>query len=90
MVIYCDECKQRDDSDHSVIFMHIREPSEIKKFVSMCEHGVVTVLIDKDIKKLGNSADDGVMDYKYDYYIDNNGTIENLKESVKTFIDEEF
>ena len=86
---YCDECKNRDDYNHSVIFMHVREPSEIEK-LKLIFNDVITILIDKDIESVGNSSDDGVMDYKYDYYIDNNGSLSELKDSVETFINEEF
>lgn len=78
--------------NESVIFMHIREPNEISKLKQIFhleDKEVTTLLIDKNIGNLGNSADDDVMDYKYDYYIDNNGTLEQLRESVKTFINEE-
>jgi hypothetical protein len=90
---YCYNLKNRDDYNYSTIFMHVREPDEINKLKLMFKlEGieVITLLVDKDVGKLGNYSDDDVSDYKYDYYIDNNGTIEQLKETVETFINEEF
>ena len=33
-----------------------------------------------------NSSDFSVFDYKYDYVIENNGNLDDLEESVKTFL----
>ena len=90
---YCDNLKKRDDYNYSTVFMHVREPDEIYKLKLMFnleDIEVITLLVDKDVGKLGNSSDDDVNDYKYDYYIDNTGTIKQLKEAVETFINEEF
>lgn len=73
--------------DYEYLFIHIREPNEIKKIVDLFPD-VYTILINKDIDELGNNADDSVYDYQYDIIIDNNDSIEDLEESVKIFMKE--
>jgi len=71
-----------------ILFIHIREPQEIKKLVDKYPE-IKTVLVrNKNIPKIiGNHADANVENYKYDYYIDNNGTLEEYKETVLEFMD---
>lgn len=69
-------------SDDELFFMHIREPEEIEKFVGAT--GAKTLLIrgGKRTGKehYGNAADDRVEEYSYDYYFDNDGTLEDAEE----------
>lgn len=80
-----------DDSSKDcakILFLHIREPKEIKRAVK--EFNAKTVIITNlrvaDIKS--NEADENVYDYKYDYYIDNSGSFDDLMEAAKIFISE--
>ena len=66
-------------SDKDVMFVHIREPEEIAKFVSSTD-GVAKTLLIRGGERMkrgayGNAADDGVENYNYDYYFDNDGTL---------------
>ena len=80
-----------DFFNNGVIFMHCREPeniealrlrleniifdSELEPFVT-----IATVIVsrkDTDEHVYGNHCDDDVYDYIYDYYIDNNGSIDD-------------
>lgn len=74
--------------DFGVIFVDCREPDEIYRFNQ--ELGAQSLLIVRDSlpTNYGNHADDDVFNYKYDYVIDNNGSLEDLKEAAKTFINE--
>lgn len=69
----------------------IRDISEIEKAINdiALKDKIITILITSDRTKnntYGNVADDNVMNYIYDYYIDNSGTIEDLKESAKQLL----
>lgn len=94
---YCDaplkyESKKVEDfyrlSTSGILFIHIREPQEIKKLVNRYPE-IKTVLVrNKNAPKIaGNHADANVENYQYDYYIDNNGTLDEYKETVLSFID---
>lgn len=70
-----------------IIFVHCREPSEIQKFKDYYKDKCVTLLITRpDITIPHNHADQNVNMYKYDYYIKNDGSINDLQEKVKEFI----
>ena len=79
-------------SENELLFIHIREPKEIEKMVYFCKENhikVNTVFVhnsELNGKTYGNSADDGVNDYSYDYYINNSGSLEDLDLSVREFI----
>lgn len=73
-----------------ILFLHIREPKEIQRIVdTFAKNKVITLLITsnrvKDIKS--NMADAGVYDYEYNITLHNDGTLEQLQEAAKSFID---
>lgn len=76
----------------SIMFIDIREPDEIDKFVNYFYSPIYTCLITNDnvddIKD--NHADANVYDYNYDYIIDNSGSLEDLKLTTETFLREVF
>ncbi len=65
------------DSDEEIMFVHIREPEEIQKFVN-ATGGVAKTLLVRGGKRMsnekyGNVSDDGVENYSYDlYYLNEN------------------
>lgn len=70
-----------------IIFIHCREPEEIQKFVD--NFSATTVLIDasRRVKKiLTNHADANVNDYCYNYIIDNNGDLKDLRDAAEVFL----
>lgn len=70
------------------IFVHCREPEEIKKFVE--RNNAITVFIKRpghNQEIYSNHADENAEKYFYDYVIDNNGTLETLRELAKNFYD---
>lgn len=81
--------KFKNDSRLKILFLHIREPEEIKKAVIAFDN-VATLLITNDRVKhvTSNQADAGVYDYDYDCVINNNGTIEELKLLAEAFIEQ--
>ncbi len=70
-------------SDYEVMFLHIREPEEIAKFVKATDGRARTLLVrggDRMNKShYGNASDDGVENYSYDYYFMNDKTLEEAK-----------
>lgn len=80
-----------DDVDISkILFLHIREPEEIAKAVNeFKEYNAKTILVKRDSVKhiTSNMADENVYNYNYNIVINNNGTIEDLKEKAKCFLD---
>ena len=71
----------------SIIFVNAREPHNVQHYVD--KYGAVTVMVinPNATQVQGNHADVGVYDYIYDYYIENSGDLETLKESAKNFLD---
>lgn len=78
------------NSSYELMFIHSREPDEIKRFVN--DYNCISLLISNpNIKKIiSNHADARVEDYDYDYVINNEGTIEELKEKAQKFIENIF
>ena len=72
-----------------LIFVHCREPKEIDKFVTRM--GAKTLLIRRaatENNEQSNSSDMDVFNYKYDYVIENNGTLEELEDKAIAFLKE--
>lgn len=71
------------------VFCDVREPEELEKMKRV--FGSTNILINRGLAPgtyLSNSSDIQVLDYNYDYIIDNNGTKEELKESAELFINQ--
>lgn len=73
-------------SHFQVLFLHIREPEEIKRAVK--EFGAGTILVTRDsIEHItSNMADKNVFDYEYDFVIQNNGSMKDLKNKARIFV----
>lgn len=76
------------NDENKFLFLHIREPEEIIRAVK--EFDAKTILVVRDTVKhiTSNMADKNVFNYDYDYVIQNNGTITDLKQKAKELIDE--
>lgn len=71
-----------------ILFVDSREPEEIMRFKR--ELGAITVLIrrtDAEMSKTSNHADANVLNCEYDYEIDNNGSLDELREKAMEFLD---
>ena len=76
-----------DVSDKGVVFIMCREPKEIERFER--ELNAKSVLIQRasvEFEQQSNHADSEVLNHKYDYIIENNGTVDELKEKAKGFL----
>lgn len=72
--------------DGQVLFLHIREAEEIKRAVNEFEAKTILIVRDSVIHITSNVSDKNVFDYHYDFVIENNGTIEDLRNKVRQFI----
>lgn len=78
--------------DKAVIFIHCREPKEIKK---LCEelsiYNPITLLMRRDAAESVeqvNHADNEVLNYEYDYVIPNNSSLSELRARAELFLRE--
>lgn len=79
------------ESDNQVMFVHIREASEIQKFVNATHKSCVTLLIYNDKvnnQVYGNESDDQVDQYDYDYRYNNSAPLEQSKAEFLAFFDQ--
>jgi hypothetical protein len=79
------------DPEKLIFFIDVRESNEIQKFVDKC--GAETILVQRAHEaqsdlSTGDCAED-INNYKYDYYITNNGTLEELAQSARKFMNEQ-
>ncbi len=67
-------------SRNQILFVHIREPEEIKKYQTLLTRDsakCVTLLVTREgVETGGNTSDEGVENYNYDYRFDNTGDIQ--------------
>ena len=74
-----------------ILFLHIREPEEIKKAINeFKEYNAKAILVKRDSVKhiTSNMADENVYNYNYDIVINNNGTLEELRDIAKCFLED--
>ena len=75
------------DHNKFVIFIHCREPEEIQRFVK--DYGATTILLrrpDVEGNIQSNHADTNVFNYNYDFEIQNNKGLDELRDAAKTFL----
>ena len=72
--------------EYDVLIIDMRDPKDIARAVE--EFGAKTILIrNPNVKKIvSNHADRDVENYKYDYIIENDGTLEQLERVAKLFV----
>ena len=77
-----------DNNEALVLFIHIREPKNIERAVK--ELAAKTVLVKNKNAKLitSNESDKNIFNYEYNYVINNNGSIDDLRNEVKKFVQE--
>lgn len=87
-----DWMEMRDlEPENLIFFIDVRESSEIQKFVDKC--GAETILVQRALDKqndlsAGDCAED-INNYKYDYYITNDGTLDDLEQCARKFMNEQ-
>lgn len=91
---YCisEYCKFLKDPEKQIFFVHIREGEQIDRFVNATkcfdEAKCITLIIKSKRCEgtYGNSSDDMVDNYRYNYTFFNNGTLEEAEENFITFL----
>ena len=79
-------------TNEEILFVHIREADEIAKFVAATEGVAKTLLIrggerfSRRCGRYGNTSDDDVENYSYDYYFNNDTTLEDAKKRFIEFL----
>ena len=70
-------------NDEEILYVHIREPWEIEKFVKATDGVAKTLLVRGGARTrcdaYGNAADDCVEQYTYDYYFQNDKPLEEAE-----------
>jgi len=75
--------------DYEIMFLHIREISEIKKIKSLSKD-IKTILVKRDDIQIirSNSSDGQVLNYKYDIVIKNDSNLDELKLKAYNFAED--
>ena len=79
------------NSAKQILFVHIREPEEIRKFKNCVGENCVTLLVRRNTagrKAWNNSSDDDVEKYEYDFYYENCKALEELEQDFMAFFKE--
>lgn len=73
-------------SDDLIIFIHVREPNDIERFVK--DYNAFTILIRRPsvYGVYSNHADSNVMDWAYDLIYDNEGDLEDMEEEARMIL----
>lgn len=81
-----DKVKEFNDSDATMLFLHIREPKEIEK--AKAAFNAKTILIKRDTVKhiTSNVADANVFNYNYDITINNDKDLKALMVKALNFV----
>ena len=79
MDFYSDEIHER------IMVIDIREPEEIERAKTIFDAITLFVKNDNVEDITSNEADANVENYEYDYYITNNGTIEEFDQIIMNF-----
>lgn len=76
------------EGDDSIVFIDMREPDDIDRFIANSKDEVSTILVrrtEKEGTSYGNHADDNVFNYNYDIVIENNKDLLDLRSAAVTF-----
>ena len=75
-------------SENEIMMIDSREPKEIERFKKAFKAKTLFIKNDRVEKIISNNSDANVENYKYDYIIENNGTLEELEQKAINFIKE--
>lgn len=76
------------NDNNRILFLHIREPEEITRAVNeFSEYNAKTILVKRNSVEhiISNMADKNVYNYNYDIVINNDGSIEELRNKASCF-----
>ena len=75
-----------NEFESNVMFMHIREPREIQKVKEVFDCYTILITNNNVSKISSNMADDNVENFKYDFVICNDGSLDDLKQEAIDFL----
>lgn len=75
---------KRDDQ-YGIMLIDIREPDEIERAKKAFDAETVLIASDRVPVIESNMADANVYNYEYDYIIENNGTLDEFRETTRIF-----
>lgn len=75
------------NSDSKYLFVHIREIDEIKKIKKLLKAKTLLILNPRVALITSNASDGNVLNYNYDFIIQNDGTLEDLQQKAKKFVE---
>ena len=76
------------ESDDDLMFVHIREISEIEKAKKLFNAKALLITNPKVQVITSNDSDGKINQFEYDYYISNDGSLDDLKDKAKQFVEE--
>lgn len=76
---------QMDIDRFNIFFIHCREPIEIEKFKTRLVNCDTLLITKPDLDIPNNLADQNVNNYKYNYTINNNGSLTDLRHQASIF-----
>lgn len=80
----------KSDFEHAipVLLIDIREPEEIERAKKAFNAKTILIKNDRVDPITSNMADANVLNYNYDFVIENNGTLEEFEETIKKWAEE--
>lgn len=75
------------NSDSKYLFVHIREINEIEKIKKILNAKTLLILNPRVAIITSNTSDGNVLNYNYDFTIQNDGNLEDLKQKAKKFVE---
>lgn len=88
MDIYYEVRMWRDYDSSPVLLIDIREPNEIERAKKEFDAKTILIKNDRVAPITSNMADANVLNYEYDFVIENNGTLEEFEETIKKWAEE--
>lgn len=73
------------NDSYRVMLIDIREPDEIERAKIAFDAETILIVNDRVPNIDSNMADANVYDYEYDYVLENNGTLDEFKETTRFF-----
>lgn len=74
------------NSNYNYLFIHIREINEIEKIKKLLNAKTLLIKNPRVALITSNNSDGNVYKYEYDFIIENDGNLEDLKQKAREFI----
>ena len=78
---------KKGELDADIFVVDVREPEEIDRLVKATKAFTIFIENNRVPSITSNAADANVENYKYDFVIQNNGTLEDFEDNIKLFIE---